>query len=415
MTSRRTWLERVPANWQVRSPKLLFVERREPSTPSDTHLTPSQHHGVVPQEEYMALSGSQVVRNLVGADNMKHVEPDDFVIHLRSFQGGIELSNHRGKVSNAYTVFSAVRDTDPAFFRWVLKSSGFIQELSTATEQLRDGQSIKFEQFARIGLPVPPLDEQRRIADFLDDQVALVDEIRARKQAQVVAAQELVAAHLEQEFSQVKVAGWEMRPIKSVCTYFRDGDWIESPFITDSGIRLIQTGNVGIGRYSEQGFRYISKETFFNLRCKDVFPGDVLISRLGSPVARACLAPDLGSQMVTSVDVVIARPTMGVRADFLVEYLSSPRHLSDADQLARGTTLQRLSRTQLGSLRVPIPGLQEQQDVVARTSIVRQQADQLGDVISDSADRLNEYRASLITAAVTGEIDVTTAGRGIPA
>lgn len=82
----------------------------------------------------------------------QHVEPDDFVIHLRSFQGGIEHSAHQGKVSNAYTAFAPVGAAEPRYFRWVPKSYGLIQELPTTT------QSIKFEQFADIALPRPPVD-----------------------------------------------------------------------------------------------------------------------------------------------------------------------------------------------------------------------------------------------------------------
>lgn len=80
------------------------------------------------------------------------------MIHLRSFQGGIEHSAHQGKVSNAYTAFAPVGAAEPRYFRWVPKSYGLIQDLPTMTEQLRDGQSIKFEQFADIALPRPPVD-----------------------------------------------------------------------------------------------------------------------------------------------------------------------------------------------------------------------------------------------------------------
>ena len=70
---------------------------------------------------------------------------------------------------------------------------------------------------------------------------------------------------------------------------FTDGDWIESPYITDSGTRLIQTGNVGIGEYREKGGRFVSHDTFQALRCTEVLPGDLLICRLADPVARSCL------------------------------------------------------------------------------------------------------------------------------
>ena len=120
------WLGVVPNDWDIVRPKVIFRDRREKSTSIDTHLTPSQKYGLLPQKEYMELSGSRVVLNLTGSDNMKHVEAGDFVIHLRSFQGGIEYSPYSGKVSNAYTILEPSSRIYFGYFKHVLKSTGFI-------------------------------------------------------------------------------------------------------------------------------------------------------------------------------------------------------------------------------------------------------------------------------------------------
>lgn len=104
---------------------------------------------------------------------------------------------------------------------------------------------------------------------------------------------------------------------------FTDGDWIESPYITDTGVRLIQTGNVGVGEYREQGYRYVSAETFEELKCSEVMPNDVLICRLAEPVGRACMAPDLGVRMITAVDNCILKPSSTNDARFIVYELSA--------------------------------------------------------------------------------------------
>ena len=145
---------------------------------------------------------------------------------------------------------------------------------------------------------------------------------------------------------------------------FTDGDWIESPYITDSGTRLIQTGNVGIGEYREKGGRFVSHDTFQALRCTEVLPGDLLICRLADPVARSCLAPDLGVRMITSVDVAILRPRRH-SADhrFLNYWCSSRPHLELGESIARGGTRQRISREQLGEMPVPDIPLPEQRAI----------------------------------------------------
>ena len=191
MTLKVDWLADINKDWEICNPRTIFTERSEKSFPDDIHLTPSQIYGVIPQTEYMEITGNKVVLNLTGADNMKHVEPNDFIIHLRSFQGGIEHSRFRGKVSNAYCVLIPSSKIEPRFFRWVLKSSGYIQELSSTTDQLRDGQSIKFEQFAGIGLPLPPLETQKTIADYLDSKIETMEDVIELRKQQINSLKEL--------------------------------------------------------------------------------------------------------------------------------------------------------------------------------------------------------------------------------
>lgn len=152
---------------------------------------------------------------------------------------------------------------------------------------------------------------------------------------------------------------WEVRTIKSLAgkgyKTFVDGDWIESPYIRAEGIRLIQTGNIGIGHYREKEFRFIDEETFVAFRCTEIMPGDVLICRLGDPVGRACLAPNLGVRMIASVDVCILKPNESAIAAFLVYAMSSPVYLEWIGSLVRGSTRDRVSRSMLGRFCVPLP------------------------------------------------------------
>ena len=166
--------------WDMARAWTLFHERSEKCLPTDVHLTPSQKYGVLPQDEYMKVTGNRVVLNLTGADNMKHVEPGDFIIHLRSFQGGLELSRTTGKVSNAYTVLKPSPLVSVEYFRHFMKSSVFVEELASQTDQLRDGQSINFGRFSRLSLPLPPMEEQRRIAAFLDREIGEMDAMVAK-------------------------------------------------------------------------------------------------------------------------------------------------------------------------------------------------------------------------------------------
>ena len=200
-------------------------------------------------------------------------------------------------------------------------------------------------------------------------------------------------------------AHWEAVPIRSLARpgfkTFADGDWIESPFIREEGVRLIQTGNVGVGEYREQGFRYVDEETFRAFRCTEVLPGDVLICRLADPVGRTCLAPDLGCRMITSVDVCILKTSPTVDAGYVVFVLSGSSYLSWMSGICRGGTRDRVSRSMLGSIRVQKPPYEEQRAIAAFLDRETAKIDGLVAKKERLIKLLQEKRTALITRAVT--------------
>lgn len=169
------WLGKVPDSWEVNVSRRYFYEIREPGKFDDVQLSATQKFGVVPQTMFMELEDQKVVLALKGLSNFKHVEPDDFVISLRSFQGGIERSKYQGCVSPAYTVLRPKRIIDPIFISYLFKSAGYIVALQSVTDGIREGKNIKYDQFAELGLALPPITEQKSIALFLDHEIAKID------------------------------------------------------------------------------------------------------------------------------------------------------------------------------------------------------------------------------------------------
>lgn len=96
------WCPQIPSHWQYSNPKGLFGLRTDRAFRDDRQLTASQEYGIVYQDEYMEKTGNKVVTVTKDFSILKHVEPDDFVISMRSFQGGLEYSDKRGCISSAY-------------------------------------------------------------------------------------------------------------------------------------------------------------------------------------------------------------------------------------------------------------------------------------------------------------------------
>ena len=112
---------------------------------------------------------------------------------------------------------------------------------------------------------------------------------------------------------------------------FIDGDWIEAPYIAENGVRLIQTGNIGIGRFINKNKKYISEESFTELNCKEVKENDILICRLAEPVGRSCIVPSI-EKSLTAVDITIFRPdNKRVNSEFINYFLNYEPQLSKAN------------------------------------------------------------------------------------
>lgn len=164
--------------------------------------------------------------------------------------------------------------------------------------------------------------------------------------------------------------------LSSLCDTFIDGDWIEAKDQSGSGIRLIQTGNVGVGTFKDKGdrARYISEETFNRLNCTEVVEGDILISRLPEPVGRACIIPAGLGKSITAVDCTIIRLNDKVLPKFFVTFTNTPDYAMQIKKVLSGTTRLRVSRANLGKIQVPLPAIDKQQQFVT----IAEQADKSG-------------------------------------
>ncbi|MDM1487742.1 restriction endonuclease subunit S, partial [Acinetobacter towneri] len=144
---------------------------------------------------------------------------------------------------------------------------------------------------------------------------------------------------------------------------FNDGDWIESDHIVDDGIRLVQTGNIGVGKFLNKGNRkFISEQSFEDLKCKELKEGDLLICRLAEPAGRACIFPKTEDyKSVTSVDVTIFRPDeLKYNREFLMYIFCTNDWFTSIIEKVGGTTHKRISRGNLGNITIKTPSFLEQ-------------------------------------------------------
>ncbi len=158
------WLGQVPEHWEVRRTKTILRERSEKGHPNEPLLAATQTKGVVRKERYE----NRTVLALKDLHVLKLVEAGDFVISLRSFQGGIEYARERGIISPAYTILYPNDAQVHPYLAFLFKSTPYIENLQLFVTGIRQGQNIDYEKLSRSSLLLPPLPEQTAIVRFLD-------------------------------------------------------------------------------------------------------------------------------------------------------------------------------------------------------------------------------------------------------
>lgn len=414
------WLGSVPDHWEIRPSKSVFGLRNEAEKIGDEHLTPSQSLGVLPQSEYMRRTGNKVVLALAGT-TMKHVEKDDFVIHLRSFQGGIEWSGFAGKVSPAYTVIFPYPAAVPAYFRHLLKSKGYIETIASLTDQLRDGQSMRYYDFGKTPLPLPPAWEQQAIANYLDFETAEIDGFIADQEQLIKLLKERRAATVTRavtkglnrnaptkdsgvEWFGTIPADWEMTRIKHVGTThigltYAPEDVVDGP---ENGTLVLRSGNVQDGRIDLSSCVYVKKVIPPSLRTQ---VGDILIcARNGS---RSLIGKNavIGNESVGQTFGAFMTVLRSQDSDYLYWVLNSSLFKAQMGLFVTAT-INQLTNATLNNFEIPMPPLNER---ILISDYLRKETAQIDAAVADAREAIalsKERRVAVVTAAVTGKIDV---------
>lgn len=227
-----TWMGEVPNHWKLERAKWSFTLRNERGNNTPVLLAATQKYGMYPQD---MLEG--VVKVAEGTDyqQFRTVHKGDFVISLRSFQGGFERSDYEGVCSPAYQVFFANSRWNNNYLKFLFKNKLFVDAMNALTVGIREGRNIKYEDFSNSILAIPPIVEQETIAAFLDEKVAHIDSVIAEAKASIreykawkasviyEAVTKGLDPDVEMKDSGVEWIGcipatWKLRKIKNVAT-----------------------------------------------------------------------------------------------------------------------------------------------------------------------------------------------------
>lgn len=188
--------------WENTDASIIFKTYFDKNHPKLPVLSASQEYGMIIREDV----GFKVQHNKENEAGYKRVLPGQFVIHLRSFQGGFAHSDVEGITSPAYTIieFRDKSQQDDIFWKYVLTSKDFIKRLETVTYGIRDGRSISFEDFSELGFNVPDIKEQRKIGKTL----TVIDTLIRKLEQKLEKLRNIKQSLLNQMFVNVNRGGY---------------------------------------------------------------------------------------------------------------------------------------------------------------------------------------------------------------
>lgn len=416
------WVGKIPSHWVLNRAKRQFKQRNERGNKTLQLLSATQKNGMCPQR---IIDGVVKVAEGTDIQLFKTVHINDFVISLRSFQGGFERSDYEGVCSPAYQVFYASSLWNCDYLKYLFKDSAFIDEMNSLTVGIREGRNIKYEDFANSVMAIPPMEEQDAITRLLDLKIAHIDSTIAEAKTSIEDYKKWKASIIYEAVtkgldSDVEMkdsgapwigaipAAWSVMRIKNIVTLIESGVSVNaSQYPASKGkCGVLKTSSVSKYCFIPEENKEINDDELMRAACP-VKGNTIIVSRMNTPeLVGACgyvnegipvlYLPDRLWQVHFSNEVVVK---------YIWYYLSSKYIRNYYSSLSSGTssTMQNISKGQFENACLVLPTRSEQERIVTSLDCKCEKIDMLivekEELISD----LEAYKKSLIFEVVTGK------------
>lgn len=406
------WLKEIPSNWENYKIKHLFSERGEKGYPNEPLLVASQNMGVVPKNVY----GERTVEAQKDLHLLKLVRIGDFVISLRSFQGGIEYAYYQGIISPAYTIMIPSDKVVRGYIKYLFKSQLFIGLLKTCVTGIREGQNIDYQKLKNYKIPVPPREEQDQIVRYLDWQVSKINQLILAKKKEITSINEklltltnaLVTRGIGNNRSYIKTnMDWAQ--------YIPD-NWVTSRIRNHFEILKRIAGSEGYDVFSvtQQGLKVRDTKLFEGQLASDysgyqfVYPGEFAMNHMDLLTGGIGIADHLG---VTSPDYRVFKlfDNEHCFAPYFLKVFQICYRRHAFYRFGRGAAnvgRWRLPATAFKNFEIPLPPHSEQVEIFHAIEEEEKKIKTAINVLERQISILEELKKRLISDVVTGQIDV---------
>lgn len=419
------WLGEVPAHWEVRRLGYYFEERREKV--SDTEFEPLSvtKNGIVPQLETAAKTDDN--------DNRKKVCRGDFVINSRSDRKGSGgLADRNGSVSLINTVLCPRAEIRGEFAHHFLRSVPFQEEFYRFGKGIvADLWSTNYSEMRSIVLAVPPLPEQTVITAFLECETTKIAALVAEQEKLIALLKEKRQAVISHAVTKgldpdapMKDSGiewlgevpvhWEVQRVKSVSTFITSGPRGWSERVGEDGQLFVQSGDLNDSLQVEFGTaKRVQVEDDAEAIRTRLADGDVVVCITGAKTGNVAVCLSVPEPAYVNQHLCLIRPNQEALPAFLGVLLKSQIGQTYFE-LSQYGLKQGLSLEDVREAPVILPSLEEQQSITSFIGYETAKLDALTAEAQRAIELLKERRTSLISAAVTGKIDVRDLAAAAP-
>lgn len=392
-----TWIGSIPKEWKTERIKALFSERNERDCQGKTLLSVSRYFGIRPKSE-TDLADSHIAESY---DDYKEVRKGDFVMNIMlAWNGSYAVSDYDGIVSPAYCVFKFRKDCCKKYFHYLLSTDGYPSAFKTMSRGVIDSRLRLYpEQFYTFPVIIPSVDEQQRIADYLDKKCAEIDgliELQEQMIAQLTdykqsVITEAVTKGLNNKNKLVPSGidwieeipeGWMVCRIKDLVN-LQSGTNLTTMEISDNGTYPVYGGNGLRGYYEE----YSNDGEY------------ILIGRQGALCGNINYA---SGKFWATEHAVVCYP----KREFAKKWLGELLRTMNLGQYSLSAAQPGLSVERIKNLKMPLPSLFEQQIIASYLDSKCSEIDNLIAVKQQKIETLKEYKKSLIFECVTGKKEI---------
>ena len=415
------WLGEVPSHWEISSLGKILLSVSEKNRPDLPLLSITRELGVIERDTEDQDSNHNFIPD--DLSNYKILKKGQFGMNkMKAWQGSYGVSDFTGIVSPAYYIFDFIKSINPQFFHWAIRSKIYVSFFGSASDGVRIGQwDLSKSRMKSIPFIIPSNDEQQKIAQFLEDKTAKIDQavnlaekqIALLKEHKQILIQNAVTRGLNPDVplkdSDVEWIGqvpehWDVKKITHIFPNIGSGTTPNSsdPSFYEGNINWLQTGDLTDG-YIYKTSKTITHKALQAYSTLKIYPkNSLVIAMYGATIGKVGL---LQIETTTNQACCVLSSALNIEMKYIFYLFQGIKESLVA--MSYGGGQPNISQEKIKSLKLPFPNASEQEQIADYLDKQTAKIDQAIALKTAHIEKLKEYKSVLINDVVTGKVRVS--------